>query len=334
MSQVVGGKAASRGRLQSICRPIRPQLDAVDAMLRRELRSDHPFVDQLVKHGFRLGGKRIRPVLLLLSAQASGQMTDEHTKLAVVVEMIHTATLVHDDVLDEATLRRHEETVNARWDNEASVLLGDFLFTHSFYLASTLSSTFACQTIGRATNLTCEGEMRQLDASGHFDLDEQSYLGIIESKTAELCACACLLGAHYAGADADDCAALASFGRHLGIAFQITDDLLDLLGDEESMGKSLGTDLQKRKATLPIIHLMQRLDPLQKADLLSQLDRPQGSHAEILMPYLEQYGSLEYARGKAAWYADQAASQLFGLRESEARETLQQISQFVVDRRR
>ena len=334
MSQVVNGKTASRERLQAIYQPIRQELEAVEKMLRGELRSDHAFVDQLVKHGFRLGGKRLRPALLLLSAKAVGKTTDEHITLATVVEMIHTATLVHDDVLDEATLRRHEETVNARWDNEASVLLGDFLFSHSFYLASTLSSTFACQTIGRATNVTCEGEMRQLNASGSFDLDEQAYLGIIAAKTGELCACSCLLGAHYANATADSAESMADYGRNLGIAFQITDDLLDVIGDENTMGKSLGTDLQKRKATLPMIHLMQQLSEAEREDLLSQLDQSPETCAEVLIPWLERYGSLEYARDKAAWYAQQAANQLAALPESESRETLHRMTEFVVNRHR
>ena len=176
--------------------------------------------------------------------------------LAAVVEMIHTATLVHDDVLDEASLRRHRETINARCDNEASVLVGDFLFTHAFYLASSLETTFACQTIGRATNIVCEGELRQIHSRGNFALTEAEYLAIIEAKTAELCACCCRLGAHYAGATPHVEDALDRFGRNLGIAFQIADDLLDLVGDEDSMGKSLGTDLEKQKPTLPLIRLL------------------------------------------------------------------------------
>ena len=139
------------------------------------MRSNYPFVDELVRYGCLLGGKRLRPALLLLAAKATGQVTDDHLTLAAVVEMIHTATLVHDDVLDEASVRRHLATVNARWDNEASVLLGDFLFSHAFYLASTLESTLACRLIGRSTNIVCEGEMRQKGSRADFSLDEASY---------------------------------------------------------------------------------------------------------------------------------------------------------------
>ena len=185
--------------------------------------------------------------------------------------MIHTATLVHDDVLDEAAIRRHEDTVNARWNNETSVLLGDFLFTHAFYLASTLESTYACRTIGRATNIVCDGELRQTITSGDVNLSEDDYLAIVEAKTAELCACSCELGAHYAGGDEETVARMAAFGRNLGIAFQIADDLLDLEGNESATGKSLGTDLAKRKMTLPLIHARESLDPRERKLFLAAL---------------------------------------------------------------
>ncbi len=173
--------------------PIAVELAAAEELLHRELTSEDPFVDTLVKHAFRLGGKRLRPAMLLLSAKATGKSNRNHVVLATVVEMIHTATLVHDDVLDEASLRRHRETINARNDNEVSVLVGDFLFTHAFALASSLETTFACQTIGRATNIVCSGELRQINSRGNLALAEDQYLAIIEAKTAELCACCCLL---------------------------------------------------------------------------------------------------------------------------------------------
>src|SRR6184192_4156948 len=193
---------AAPPELQMLYAPVAPELAEVEAVLKAELRSDYPFVDELVRYGCLLGGKRLRPALLLLSAKAvGGKITREHITLAAVVEMIHTATLVHDDVLDEAQLRRHLATVNARWDNESSVLLGDFLFTHAFYLASTLDSVIACRLIGRATNIVCEGELRQKGSRGNFSLSEAEYLEIVESKTAELTAVSCRLGAMFGGAD-------------------------------------------------------------------------------------------------------------------------------------
>ena len=170
--------------------------------------------------------------------------------------MIHTATLVHDDVLDEAMIRRHAATVNAEWGNETAVLLGDYLFTHAFHLAASLDSTRACRWIGHATNKVCEGEMQQVHHRGNLDLDESDYFAIIEGKTAELTAVSCRLGASYAGAPESTVAALDRYGRNLGIAFQIADDVLDIWGEERVTGKSLGTDLEKQKLTLPIIHLL------------------------------------------------------------------------------
>jgi len=246
--------------LASLLAPIEQELASVSQRLQAELRHPDPFIDELAQHSFRLGGKRLRPALLLLTAQAVGEVNDSHRVLAAVVEMIHTATLVHDDVLDEAEIRRHEATINARWNNQTSVLLGDYLFTHAFYLASTLETTYGCRAIGRATNIVCEGELKQTVASGDFELSRETYFQIIESKTAELCACCCRLGSHYSGASGQTTKRLESYGRHLGIAFQIADDLLDLEGEEQLTGKSLGTDLDNRKMTLPLIHLRDQLD--------------------------------------------------------------------------
>src|SRR5258706_10969277 len=169
--------------LQLLLAPIADELKEVERILKAELSSEHPFVNELVSYGCMLGGKRLRPALLLLTAKAAGgSAKPAHLTLATVVEMIHTATLVHDDVLDDAVMRRHLATVNARWDNEASVLLGDFLFTHAFYLASTLDSVLGCRLIGRATNIVCEGELRQKGSRGKFDLSESEYLEIVEAK--------------------------------------------------------------------------------------------------------------------------------------------------------
>ncbi len=170
---------------QTLFGPIAEELASVEEMLRQELSSDDPFVDQLVKHAFRLGGKRLRPALLLLAAKACGGVRRDHLVLATVVEMIHTATLVHDDVLDEATMRRHHETINACNSNEASVLVGDFLFTHAFALASSLETTFACQVIGQATNTVCAGELRQIQSRGNYALSERCIYR--SSRTRRLC---------------------------------------------------------------------------------------------------------------------------------------------------
>jgi octaprenyl-diphosphate synthase len=254
--------------------------------------------------------------------------------LAAVVEMIHTATLVHDDVLDEAETRRHLATVNSRWDNKSSVLLGDFLFTHAFYLASTLSSTWACRVIGQATNTVCAGEIRQKGSIGDFDLSEKEYYAIVSAKTAELCACSCELGAHYSGAASDLAAGMACFGRELGIAFQIADDVLDIEGDEQTTGKSLGTDIAQQKPTLPIIHVLRNATPRDRQQLLAILQDESIDRLAAARPFLERYGAIEYSRQQARECALRAAGHLEALPPSPSRDTLALMAEFVVARSR
>lgn len=328
MTQLGTQSVMVKQALSSLYAGIRPELDQVEARLKRELRSRHPQVDDVLRHGLRLGGKRLRPALVLLSGQAAGEIAEEHIVLATVMEMIHTATLVHDDVLDEAELRRHVDTVNARWSNETSVLLGDFLFSHSFYLAATIGTADACRTIGRATNIVCDGELRQTLSGGNLELTEEEYLAIIDSKTAELCACCCELGGQYAGGDSATVERLSSFGRNLGIAFQIADDLLDVLGHEHETGKSLGTDLAKRKMTLPLIHAR---DVLGNGAQQEFLDRVRTGHSAI-REQLEILGSFDYAYTRARYYADLAEQDLEAVPASPARDTLAILAQFAIAR--
>jgi len=319
-------------RLREVYGPVAGELADVERILRSELRSDYPYVDELVRHGCLLGGKRLRPVLLLLAGKCVGELNQDHLTLAAVVEMIHTATLVHDDVLDEADTRRHLATVNSRWDNKASVLLGDYLFTHAFYLASTLETTWACRAIGRATNIVCEGELRQKGSRGDFSLDEAEYVEIIAAKTAELCACSCQLGAHYAGATPDVVDRFTRFGRDLGIAFQIADDVLDLAGDETTTGKSLGTDLEQQKPTLPIIRALQVARREERERLLAILNREPGQTDDDLLPLLKQYDAIEYALNAAREFSRRAAAAIGDLPPSPSLTTLIRVTDFVVNR--
>ena len=224
MRDEVAGGTGSHDLQAQVASLIGDELRQVEEIFWTELRSWHPYVTDVLSHlgGYR--GKRLRPMLLLLAGQAAGEIEHDHCVLAAVVEMIHTATLVHDDVLDEAAIRRHVATINSRWNNETSVLLGDYLFTHAFHLASSLESTLACRLIGRATNLVCEGELAQIHERGNLDLTEEQYFEIIEGKTAELCAICCFLGAHFAGAPKEVTEQLDAYGRGLGIAIQIAED--------------------------------------------------------------------------------------------------------------
>src|SRR5665213_709654 len=216
--------------LASLTDCIRPQLAAVDRLFHDELASRISCVNALVKHVSRFRGKMLRPCLVLLAGKACGDLNEAHNVVATVVEMVHMATLVHDDVLDDAELRRKGATINHLRGNEAAVLLGDYLISHSYHLCSSLDSQMASRLIARTTNQVCEGELLQIDNRNNVDLDEQTYLKIITRKTAVLCAACCRLGAAFAGAGENRVAQLEAFGMALGIAFQIQDDILDIVG--------------------------------------------------------------------------------------------------------
>jgi len=271
-------------------------------------------------------------MLLLLSADASGGIRDEHITLAAVIEMIHTATLVHDDVLDDADLRRHVATVNARWNNSTSVLFGDYLFTHAFHLAASVGTTDACRMIGRATNIVCEGELTQVRQGGNLDLTEGEYLKIIEAKTGELCAVACRLGARYADSSDSVQTAMDLYGRKLGIAFQIADDVLDLAGTERDTGKTLGSDLAQRKMTLPLIRLLSSLSN-GSVNRLRELITSGDPNAESeLRSLLMSGGALASARRTALEFASEARDGLRLLPPSDGRRLLEEVAEFAVRR--
>jgi octaprenyl-diphosphate synthase len=331
-SQPVLELQESRRTLADLFAPIRGELAEAERIFQHELSSRFPFVQNLVDHCGDYQGKRLRPGLLLLAGRACGSITSAHPVLAAVVEMIHTATLVHDDVLDESMIRRHAATVNAEWGNETAVLLGDFLFTHAFHLAASVDSTLACRWIGRATNMVCEGEMQQVHHRGNFELDEASYLAIIEGKTAELTAVSCRLGAHYAGTDESTVDALDRYGRNLGIAFQIADDVLDIWGEERVTGKSLGTDLEKQKLTLPLIRLIKTVEPALAATVRHLLSEVKSDSRRQIQPILEESGALDYSWQRARWHVKEAIDALDCLAESEAKSVLRGVAQYVVSR--
>lgn len=313
--------------------PVAGDLEEVERILARTLADRRACVGRLVAHLGHFRGKRLRPALLLLTARACGRVTPAHHTLAAVVEMIHTATLVHDDVLDAAQVRRHVATVNAGWGNQTSILLGDFLFTHAFHLASTVGDAAACRIIGEATNRVCIGELQQCSERGNWALTEDEYLDAVDGKTAELTACCCRLGAQYAGMSEVIVEKLARYGRGLGIAFQIADDLLDLVGEERTTGKSLGTDLEQQKPTLPLIHFL-RHAPVAAAAQVRQLLERSGNHKrEALRPFLVDGGALAYAQRRAAEFAARARAELTCLPDSPCRKILEALTYRVVDRK-
>jgi octaprenyl-diphosphate synthase len=331
MSTVLPNPEAALRPRRSLFAPIQDDLDEVERLLSETLASRRQCLAPLVAHLEHYRGKRLRPAMLLLTARACGRVTPAHHTLGAVVEMIHTATLVHDDVLDEAAVRRHAATINAGWGNKTSILLGDYLFTHAFHLASSVDAR-ACRLIGEATNRVCEGELQQTVQRGNWELTERDYIDIVEAKTAELTSCCTHLGALYTGAEVDTVQRLARYGRWLGIAFQIADDLLDLVGEERITGKSLGTDLDQNKPTLPLIYLLGEASP-EKSSILRQILSSPGNHKrEALRPYLIESGSLDHAGRKAEEYAEKARAELSVLPPSECKSILELLTDRVVHR--
>lgn len=308
--------------------PVAADIEAADRVFHATLAPYKSPVAPLVAHLKHYRGKRLRPALLLLTAKACGGVAPAHHTLAAAVEMIHTATLVHDDVLDEADTRRHVRTVNAEWGNKVSILLGDMLFTHAFHLTSTVDGR-ACQLIGEATNRVCAGELRQVCERGNLHLTEADYFAIVDGKTAALTEVSGRLGALYAGAPEATADRLAIYGRNLGIAFQVADDLLDLTGDETTAGKTLGTDLEQQKLTLPLIHALNTL-PATEADGLRELVR--SARRADVAAVLQRTGSVAYARRRADEFARTARQALDGLPKSECRLILEQLTDWSIRR--
>jgi octaprenyl-diphosphate synthase len=324
--------ARETGPASDLYGPIARDLVEVERILAQTLSSSRPGVARLLEHLGHFRGKRLRPALLLLTARACGRIGPAHHLLAAVVEMIHTATLVHDDVLDNASVRRHVPTVNAGWGNQTSILLGDYLFTHAFHLSSTLDDVRACRLIGDATNRLCAGELHQICERGNLGLGEDDYFAIIDAKTAELTFCCCRLGALYSDMPDDVVERLADYGRNLGLAFQIADDVLDLVGEERAAGKSLGTDLEQQKLTLPLIHLLSSASA-ETAGRARQVLAGAGNHKrESLAPLLEQSGALAYARRRAEDFAARALTRLDVLLPSPCKSILEHLTERVVHR--
>lgn len=319
--------------LQTVYSPIASRLEQVETRLADELQSRHESLSSVLRHGTQLGGKRLRPAMLLLAGQASGTLTDDHIVLATVIEMVHTATLVHDDVLDQADKRRHVTTINSKWNEHTSILLGDYLFAQSFYLAATLPSTEACRWIGNAARMVCEGELRQVLHRDALDLDESTYVELIQGKTAELCRVACQLGAKYSGANDAVVRSMGEFGEAVGIAFQIADDYLDLWGDDETVGKTLGTDIDQGKMTLPMIRLLQTAKQENRTRIIEILSGSASDRLALIRPLLDQSDAREYTRHVAESYRDRALESLRDLACSPSLTSLKAMATFSVDRR-
>lgn len=309
-------------------------MDAVDTLIRTRLASDVLLINQIAEHIVAAGGKRLRPMLHLLAARALGYGGRDHLQLAAVIEFIHTATLLHDDVVDESDLRRGRKTANALWGNAASVLVGDFLYSRSFQLMVELDRVAVMRILADTTNAIAEGEVLQLLHVHNPDTDEAAYLRVIERKTAVLFAAATRLGAVLGEADAATERALADYGLHLGYAFQIADDVLDYTADAQALGKNLGDDLAEGKATLPLIHAMQHGDADVRACIRRAIEQGDVDAMPQIVQAIRQCGSLDYAERRAREHAASAQAALAGLGDNAHVAALRALARYAVDRDR
>lgn len=324
--------AATQHAQNTIAQSIATDMEAVNAVIRQRLHSEVSLVNQIAEYIISAGGKRIRPVLVLLLANAYGYRGTAHHELAAVVEFIHTATLLHDDVVDESSMRRGRQTANALFGNAASVLVGDFLYSRSFQMMVSLDNMRVMRILSDATNVIAEGEVLQLLNMHDPDVTHESYLKVIRSKTAKLFEAAAELGALVGGAGDDEIAAAGEYGRSLGTAFQLIDDVLDYAGDAAEIGKNLGDDLREGKPTLPLIWLMENGTPEQRQLVRSCIEHGDEEQFEAVLAAVTSSGALDYTRQQAEQAARRAAEALSGLPESVYKASLQQLCSFAVDR--
>jgi len=307
-------------------------LAVVDECIRERLTSEVVLVSQVADYIVGAGGKRLRPVLLLLVAGACGTVDRRAHTLAAVIEMIHTATLLHDDVVDESELRRGRRTANAVFGNAASVLVGDFLYSRAFQMMVGVGSIEVMRILADATNTIAEGEVLQLMNIGDADVTQESYLRVIRYKTAKLFEAAGRIGALVAGADAQTCERMAEHGMRLGTAFQLIDDVLDYSGDVSRTGKNLGDDLTEGKPTLPLLRVLECGTPAQQSIVRTAITEPGAANFDAIMAAIRETGALEYTKQAAKAEAARAAALLDGLPASQRKQTLLELCAFAVER--
>lgn len=318
--------------LEQLYALIGPDMKAVDAVIRDRLHSDVVLVRQVAEYIISSGGKRMRPALVLLSAGALGYQGTHHHDMAAVVEFIHTATLLHDDVVDESALRRGRDTANAAFGNAASVLVGDFLYSRAFQMMVQVNDMRVMRVLSDATNIIAEGEVLQLMNCHDADVDEARYMQVIHYKTAKLFEAAAQLGAILGGADPAMEQAMAAYGMHLGTAFQLIDDVLDYSGQEADTGKHLGDDLAEGKPTLPLIYVMQHGTPEQAACVRKAIEEGGREDFPAVLEAIRGSGALAHARQRAEREAQLARDAIFSLGASNFKEALLKLSSFAVER--
>lgn len=335
MERAQGTDARIRVTMDDLQRPVGDELVRVREELGRFFVSDVRLINEISTHMLRANGKRFRPTLLLLVNRLNGPVSPDAILAATIVELVHTATLVHDDSIDRSFLRRGIPTVNSIWNDQTSVIMGDYLYSKAFFLLVERGMMEPMHVLARTTHRMSLGEMLELEHQLNFDLTEEVYYRLIMDKTAVLLAAACEIGAYLAWGDARERRLLADFGLSLGMAFQITDDILDIEGDAGVMGKNTRSDIRDGKITLPLIHAVRTAPPAVVDRIRERMtagDLDDGGAAEVAR-FADEYGGLSYARQRARGYADRAIELLDAFDSNPIRDTLHDAVEYVLDRR-
>ncbi len=322
--------------MQKAAELLKSDLQQVEREFIANLSSDTPLIGKIGEYILSSGGKRVRPMLLLLAARIAGYQGDAAPALAGVVEFIHTATLLHDDVVDNADLRRGNASANTLYGNEASVLVGDFLFAQSFSMMVKHGDLAILKVLSDATTRLAEGEVQQLISTCDLDIEEQHYMTVISNKTAVLIAAACQVGGILGGLPSEQERALHDFGMDLGIAFQFMDDALDYVADQNEFGKNRGHDLYEGKVTLPLIHALRYCTDQERAEIarIVELEELSGEDLDIVCAIIDRYQGIEHTRQRAEEMVISAKSRLAGFSDSVAKEALFELADYVVTRRK
>lgn len=319
--------------LAEIVGPVSEGLSRMRAVLAEELRDPSPAVSDMLDHTARFQGKQLRGALVLLTGEATGNTTDEHHKIAAIVEMIHLATLVHDDILDGAEVRRRVACVNQRWNNQVAVLLGDYLYSRAFALSTGLASRLCSALLSETTKTICVGEIEQSTLRYDFELTQERYEGVCGAKTASLFAAACELGARYPGGNEEVGVAMRQVGWDMGLAFQIIDDYLDLTAREETIGKTVGCDVEDGKVTLPVLHVYRSAGEEERAAIREIYTQPGlEDRAAELRRAVDLRPGLDYARARSEALIEGAFERLETLPVGEARTSIRRIGEFFLNR--
>ena len=321
---------------ERVGRVVGPELQAIEAEIAREIDSPVDLIREMGEFIAGAGGKRLRPILLLVAARVSGYHGPRAVRLGCVVELLHTATLIHDDVVDQAPMRRGRPSANARWGDDASVLVGDHLYSKSFALMVADGDPAILDTLARATVSMTEAEVFQLERKRTGTITEADYLRIITQKTASFISACCRIGGVLGRLEPARLDAITRYGLHIGIAFQISDDSLDFVADEARFGKAVGADLREGKRTLPLIATLDRAEPGERERIQALLKSrgPDAQELEEIRRLVLKYGGVEYALGRAHEYAGLAKDDLSGFPPGDDRDTLALIADYVVDRDR